>query len=77
MLFLLQEHVRQSREQQLNEIGKNQEHLEGKHAKVGTVSIHSNSTQSSDSQRSVGQIGSIFYANNYQKSSRGKLCGDL
>lgn len=60
VLFLLQEHVRQSREQQLNEIGKHQEHLEGKHAKVGTVSIHSNSTQSSDSQRLVGHTIDFF-----------------
>ncbi|KAF2905705.1 hypothetical protein ILUMI_00471, partial [Ignelater luminosus] len=45
---IIQEHIRQSREQQLNELGK-QEELEKKHSKVG--SSHSNSTQSSDSQR--------------------------
>ncbi|KAK5647182.1 hypothetical protein RI129_002074 [Pyrocoelia pectoralis] len=44
---IIQEHIRQSREQQLDELGK-QEELEKKHSKIGS---HSNSTHSSDSQR--------------------------
>lgn len=84
---MFQEHIRQSREQQLNEIDK-QEEFQKKHSRVGTS--HSNSSHSSDSQRFIatnaiiadtscyvpgGDILPILIRNDHGLSSNGDIYG--